>query len=103
MTPTCGLDGCVSGCHNPEALTGRYCAPARCYCGGCPGHVPVERGQAVTPAQAEARRRQALADLRDQLAHDREAGDLAAALSGEPLARPSIAGGRFLTASRAAA
>lgn len=99
---TCGLPDCASACHDVTVTVGRYCAPFRCYCGGCPGHVPVDRGHPVTPAELEARRHQALADLRDQLAHDREAGDLAAALSGEPRDRPSIAGGRFLTAGWAA-
>ena len=38
---TCGREDCASSCHRPEVTPGRYCAPARCYCGGCPGHVPL--------------------------------------------------------------
>lgn len=46
--PTCGLPDCASPCHAPDAR-GRYCAPARCYCGGCPAYVAVP----ATPAQRQ--------------------------------------------------
>lgn len=44
MTPTCGREDCDSPCHRPHVEPGRYCAPARCYCGGCPAHEPLETG-----------------------------------------------------------
>jgi hypothetical protein len=40
MTASCGRDDCSSPCHAGTGQ-GRYCAPARCYCGGCPSHVPL--------------------------------------------------------------
>lgn len=42
---TCGLEACSSPCHVwPPTLPGKItCAPARCYCGGCPAFRPVRR------------------------------------------------------------
>lgn len=49
MTASCGLEECQSPCHDLDRLEGSYCAPFRCYCGGCPAHVPVDRsGQALS-------------------------------------------------------
>jgi hypothetical protein len=42
LVNTCGLEECSSSCHRP-GIQGRYCAPLRCYCGGCPAYVPVVR------------------------------------------------------------
>jgi hypothetical protein len=69
MTATCGRDDCSSSCHDPELTTGRYCAPARCYCAGCPAYValPATAGP-MTPEQMEARRLQLVGDARRQLA-----------------------------------
>jgi hypothetical protein len=68
MTATCGLPECSSSCH-AGAGVGRYCAPARCYCGGCPSHVPVERSAGpVTVDQLAERRQLAVDDARRQLA-----------------------------------
>lgn len=60
---------CSSSCHDPARAGGRYCAPARCYCGGCPAFVPVERaGGPVTVEQSAERRQLAVDDARRQLA-----------------------------------
>ncbi len=56
LVNTCGREDCDSSCHRPELRTGRYCAPLRCYCGGCPAHVPVDRtGRPVTVAELAER------------------------------------------------
>jgi len=95
---SCGLVECGSPCHQPST-TGRYCAPTRCYCYGCPASPgPVERGRPATPAELAARQDQLRVELRDELRQAREAGDLAAALSGEAIAPPRIER-RFWTAS----
>lgn len=44
LVNTCGREDCSSSCHRPAVTSGRYCAPFRCYCGGCPSHVPIQRG-----------------------------------------------------------
>jgi hypothetical protein len=50
----CGLEECASPCHQSGHL-GPYCAPLRCYCGGCPAHVPVDRSrQGKTQEQLKA-------------------------------------------------
>lgn len=56
MTPRCGLPECSSACHDPERV-GAYCAPLRCYCGGCPAAEPLPERAArpVTPEQLAAR------------------------------------------------
>ncbi len=65
MTPTCGVDGCASRCHDPANRTGRYCAPTRCYCGGCPAFVAIERGPGpLTEAQMIERQRARLGEAR---------------------------------------
>ena len=65
--PTCGLPACSSPCH-AGADAGRYCAPARCYCRGCPAYVEVERGRPVTLAELERRRQAAVDQARRELA-----------------------------------
>jgi hypothetical protein len=53
---TCGLEDCTSPCHAWGPTAGRYCAPLRCYCGGCPAYVPVERSSGpVTQEELDAR------------------------------------------------
>lgn len=53
---TCGREDCSSSCHRPEG-SGRYCAPARCYCGGCPAYVPLPpRGEPIRAELAECLR-----------------------------------------------
>lgn len=51
----CGQEECSSPCHQPGHL-GPYCAPLRCYCGGCPAHEPLEDSlvRARRLAEAEA-------------------------------------------------
>jgi hypothetical protein len=52
LVNTCGLPDCASPCHLPVVGAGPYCAPFRCYCGGCPGHVPVVRTTGPVVASA---------------------------------------------------
>jgi hypothetical protein len=111
----CGLDACASPCHDPAAATGAYCAPARCYCLGCPGAVPVDRSR---PHRIAAGRRaervwlnqpampidDALAILHAEAKAAREAGDLGGALQGDTIAPPRLdrritAGGLQLVAA----
>jgi hypothetical protein len=56
VTASCGLEECQSPCHDLDRQLGGYCAPFRCYCGGCPAHVPVERSSGpVTQEELDAR------------------------------------------------
>lgn len=115
MTATCDelrrrLDpdapACSSSCHDPAAGAA-YCAPLRCYCGGCPAFVAIERAAGpMTVEQLEDRHRQLIEGTRRQLVAAREADDLAAALAGEPTMAPrltgwrsQVGGGRLSTAS----
>jgi hypothetical protein len=56
LVNTCGLEECSSSCHAVPGVPGPYCAPLRCYCGGCPSHVPVVRSSGpITQAELDAR------------------------------------------------
>lgn len=85
MTASCRRPDCASPCHN--STTGRYCAPARCYCYGCPGSLgPVERGRPSTSHGVNADQ---LAKARAIARQAADARDLRDALAGEPIASPN--------------
>lgn len=79
--------GYHAGSHGPAVAppSTTYCAPLRCYCAdpACPSYaagwtqLPMRSGDALAAARETARRA-------------REAGDLAGALSGEPIAPPRL-------------
>lgn len=88
--PTCGVAGCASSCHRP-GTTGRYCAPTRCYCAGCPAYVPLPpAGQPIKLHADQTVESWAREQLRTTARLAREAGDLHGALVGDPIAPPQL-------------
>lgn len=111
----CGVAGCASPCHDPAVTAGRYCAPARCYCAGCPAAVPVDRTRTLRIATGRQAERawmlqpampidEALAIIHAEARAARGAGDLEGALQGDTIAPPRLdrrinAGGTQLVAA----
>jgi hypothetical protein len=74
-------EGPRCGAHTPSALVGRpepgsrrYCAPARCYCGGCPSWTPdttYHVGETVLDINAvkSGKRRSSLTEYRNAQAN----------------------------------